>query len=121
MLAAASSFIILALIASKIEKKDQQNKTVTELIDYIMKRDQSHNNLKFRLLGSIYNTLSDSQQRSESFKNILKLADECNRPNILLVHLMNIDEYVSSWNLNKDQELEIFRIALHLINKANVK
>jgi len=34
---------------------------------------------------------------------------------------MNIDEYLAAWNLNKDQELEIFRLALGLINKAHEK
>lgn len=119
--AAASSFIILSLIASKIEKKDQQNKSVNDLISYVMKRDQSQTNLKFKLLSSIFNTLPDNQQRCEAFKNILKLADDNNKPNILLVHLMNIDEYVSAWGLSKDQEIEVFRSALHLINKANNK
>ena len=108
-------------MASKIEKKDLQIKAIRELIEFIMKRNQSHNNLKFKLLASIFNTVNESSLRCETFKHILRLADECKKPNILLVHLMNIDEYVSSWNLNKDEEIEIFRQALYLINKADHK
>jgi hypothetical protein len=109
------------MMASKIEKRDLQAKAIKDLIGFIMSRDQSQNNLKFRLLAAIFNTVSESAHRCETFKYILKLADQCNRPNILLVHLMNIDEYVTSWNLNKDEEIEIFRTALHLINKADNK
>jgi hypothetical protein len=69
----------------------------------------------------LFNTFTESQQKYETFRNILKLAEELNRPHILLVHLTNIDQYIASWKITKDQEIELYKSALNLINKSDDK
>jgi hypothetical protein len=119
---AVSSFYILSLLASKITDNAQQLKSVKELINSIVSKKLETSGIKFKLLVSLFNGFGNEKEiRYEIFSAILSLADELNKPNILLTHLNNIDEYVSDWNLPKDKQTKLLKLAAKLINKCDDK
>lgn len=116
-----SLIIILVHIINKIKDNKERLETINDLNEYILTRDESLYNLKFKLLAAVFNTVNEGELKYATFKKILDLADKVNKPNVLLVHLTMIDQYVASWNLNKDQEIDLYRSALSLINKSDDK
>jgi len=119
---AVSSFYILSLLASKIADKDQQLKSVRELINSVVNKKPETQSIKFKLLVTLFNGFDDEKEiRYEIFYAILSLADELNKSNILLSHLSNIDEYISNWKISTDKQTKLLKLASKLINKCDDK
>ncbi len=119
---AVSVFYILSLLASKIEDSAQKLRSVNELVSTIISTTTESSSSKFKLLVILFNSFNDDGLiRYEIFYSILKLADELNKPSILLTHLNTIDEYISAWQLSKDQQIKLLSLALRLINKTDDK
>jgi hypothetical protein len=119
---AVSSFYILSLLASKITDNAQQLKAVKELINAIVSKKLETSGIKFKLLVTLFNGFGNEKEiRYEIFYAILSLVDELNKPNILLTHLNNIDEYVTSWNVSKEKQTKLLKLAAKLINKCDDK
>ena len=107
---------------SKISDRDQQLSSVKELVNAVVKNKDISPASQFRLLTTLFNGLgNENLLRYEIFSSILALADELNKPTILLAHLKIIDEYVSLWNLNKEQEVKLLKLAARLISKCDNK
>jgi hypothetical protein len=119
---AVSIFYILALLVSKIENKEHQHRAVKEIGEAVIKRKDVSAGPKFKLLTTLFNGFGDDNGlRYEIFYLILNLALEISKPSVVLTHLQNIDQYVSAWNLSKEQELHLLRLAVKLINKCDNK
>lgn len=118
---AVSSFVILTLIVTKIDKKDGQLRGIKALNEYILSRAESQHSLKFRLFQAVFNTINGGELKFVVFSRILELAEAVKKPNIVLHHLTNLDEFVVSWSLNKEQEINLYRKALSLINMTDDK
>lgn len=117
-----SIFYILALLGSKIENKEQQLRAVKEIGDAVINTKVVGAGIKFKLLTTLFNGFGDENGlRYEIFCLILNLAIEINKPSVVLTHLQNIDQYVSAWNVPKDKELHLLRLAVSLINKCDNK
>jgi len=121
-LVAVSSFYILSLLSSKITDQAQQLKSIRELINVIVNTKPETSGLRFKLLVTLFNNFSNDKEIGyEIFYSILSLADELNKPSILLAHLNNIDEYISKWNLSKEKQTKLLKLASRLINKCDDK
>jgi hypothetical protein len=119
---ALSIFYILALLCNKIQDKTQQLNSIRELVQYVAKKSDATVGLKFKLLAILFNSFGNEDNlRFEVFASLLTLADETNRPNVLLTHLSNIDEYITQWNLSKENQLKLLTLAVKLISKCDDK
>lgn len=109
-------------MVSKINDKAQQLKSVKEIVDAVIKRTDITPGTKFKLLVTLFNGLGDENHlRYEIFCSILALADAEKKPTVLLVHLQNIDQYISAWNLSKEQESRLLKLAARLMSKCDNK
>jgi len=119
---AVSIFYILGLLVNSIQDKTQQLNSIRELVQYVAQRPDVSVGLKFKLLVVLFNSFGNTDNlRFEVFSSLLSLADQTNRPNVLLTHLGTIDEYISQWNLSKENQLKLLKLAVKLISKCDDK
>jgi hypothetical protein len=119
---AVSIFYILGLLVNSIQDKTQQLNSIRELVQYVAQRPDVSVGLKFKLLVVLFNSFGNTDNlRFEVFSSLLSLADQNNRPNVLLTHLGNIDEYITQWNLSKENQVKLLKLAVKLINKCDDK
>jgi len=119
---AVSIFYILGLLVNSIQDKTQQLNSIRELVQYVAQRPDVSVGLKFKLLVVLFNSFGNTDNlRFEVFSSLLSLADQTNRPNVLLTHLGTIDEYISQWNLSKENQLKLLQLAVKLISKCDDK
>jgi hypothetical protein len=55
------------------------------------------------------------------WKSLSKLADDTNKPSVLLVHLVNLHQYLAQWKVSLHEEVELYRNALNLLDKTQEK
>ena len=112
----------MGLLCNRIQDKTQQLNSIRELVQYVAQRPDVSVGLKFKLLGQLFNSFGNTDNlRFEVFSALLTLAEQNNRPNVLLTHLSNIDEFISQWNLSKENQLKLLKLAVKLINKCDDK
>jgi len=119
---AVSIFYILGSICSKIEDAQEQTKIIQQVNDHVMKLQTPNYALKFRVLAALFSSFPEnSHTRLTIFRYLLKLAEESKRPSVLLVHLVNLDQYLSQWNVNAKESFEIYKDVLKMLEKAQEK
>jgi len=117
-----SIFYIIGLICSKIVDNTEQQHTVQTIINQVIKSQNANVSLKFKILAALFNSFpEESRTRLQIWKTLTKLAEDANRPIVLLVHLVNLHQYLAQWKVSVQEEVELYRSALNLLDKTQEK
>ena len=105
-------------ITARISEQDEQSKIVQHISNYIANIPTQNYSLKFRVLAAFFACFPEnSPARLIIWRTLVKLADESNRPNVLLIYLINIDKFVAQWNVTPQEGVEIYTLAINLLEK----
>ena len=105
-------------IAARISEQDEQSKIVQHITNYIANITTQNYSLKFRVLAAFFACFPEnSPSRLIIWKILVKLADESNRPSVLLIYLINIDKFLEQWNLTPKEGVQTYISAINLLGK----
>jgi hypothetical protein len=117
-----SIFYIIGMICTKISEEKEQHSAAQTIVNHIINSQTIHVSLKFKILATLFNTFpEESKLRVLIWKSLTKLAEDTNRPTVLLVHIINLHQYLAQWKLSLQEEVEVYRGALNLLDKTQEK